>query len=79
MPLEVKSDESWQRVAFAGVETLAYVFAEIHGADRKDCKTEEQDAPLAKYLVAWDRHRHERVAAVLDFTSKNGTLRKSSP
>ena len=34
---------------------------------------------LAHLTSAWNVHRQARVAKVIDFTSKKGTLRKSSP
>jgi 2-polyprenyl-6-methoxyphenol hydroxylase-like FAD-dependent oxidoreductase len=65
-------------MALEDAETLAYALAEIHGPDRKARTATEQDEKLAKCIMGWDKHRHERISKVLDFTTKNGNMRKSS-
>ena len=62
--------------ALEDAETLATTLAESLLPPRKG---EAQDAHL-KYLTSkWDAHRHARLVKVHDFTTKNGTMRKSSP
>lgn len=61
-------------MALEDAETLAYTIAEalvpLPNGD---------PAPLSTLTARWNSHRQARVAKVIDFTSKNGTLRKSSP
>ncbi|KAF4956886.1 hypothetical protein FGADI_3489 [Fusarium gaditjirri] len=65
-------------MAFEDAETLAYVLERIHDAhvthSSSDHKSLSKDT-----LDKWQRHRQDRIVRVMDFTSKNGTLRKSSP
>jgi 2-polyprenyl-6-methoxyphenol hydroxylase-like FAD-dependent oxidoreductase len=59
-------------MAFEDAETLAYVLSRVFAPDFK------LDT-LAKMFQKWQTHRAARIAKVMDFTSKNGNLRKSSP
>lgn len=59
-------------MALEDAETLAYAFARIYADDF-------QQDNLTNTLQQWQKHRVDRVAKVIDFTSKNGKLRKSSP
>ena len=61
-------------MALEDAETLAYTIAEAllplpNG----------EPAPLSLLTERWIKHRHARVAKVVGSTTKNGTLRKSSP
>lgn len=60
-------------MAFEDAETLAYVLASIS----KPAFGDTQD--LARALDKWEQHRRGRINKVIDFTTKNGSLRKSSP
>ncbi|KAK4960871.1 hypothetical protein LTR66_012825 [Elasticomyces elasticus] len=66
-------------MALEDAETLVYVLAEVFADDNAKQVPSAQDQRLAYYMRRWDEHRHARIAKVLDFTTKNGTLRKSSP
>jgi 2-polyprenyl-6-methoxyphenol hydroxylase-like FAD-dependent oxidoreductase len=59
-------------MAFEDAETLAYVLSRVFASD---FKTET----LPTMFEKWQKHRFARIAKVMDFTSKNGSLRKSSP
>jgi hypothetical protein len=59
-------------MAFEDVETLAYVLSRVFALDFK------LDM-LPKIFQKWQTHRAARIAKVMDVTSKNGNLRKSSP
>lgn len=61
-------------IALEDAETLAYTLAEASLP-----LPNGQQPSLSKLTGAWNEHRHARVAKVMDFTTKNGTLRKSSP
>ena len=63
-------------MALEDAETLAYTIAESLTPLRQ---SEDEESKLASLTSKWNAHRHARVARVLDFTTKNGTLRKSSP
>jgi 2-polyprenyl-6-methoxyphenol hydroxylase-like FAD-dependent oxidoreductase len=65
-------------MALEDAETLAYALAEIHGPDRKSRTVEEQHAKLSQCITGWNAHRHERIAKVMQFTTKNGDMRKST-
>lgn len=59
-------------MAFEDAETLAYVLSRVLAPDF--------DAQALSDIVSrWERHRQGRIAKVIDFTTKNGDLRKSSP
>lgn len=60
-------------MAFEDAETLAYVLASIS----KPAFGDTQD--LARALDKWEQHHRGRINKVIDFTTKNGSLRKSSP
>ncbi|KAK6435126.1 hypothetical protein LTR95_008691 [Oleoguttula sp. CCFEE 5521] len=51
----------------------------LYGKNQASALDRADDSYRSRILAQWNRHRHERVAKVLDFTSKNGKLRKSSP
>lgn len=61
-------------MALEDAETLAYTISETLVP-----MPNGQPASLALLTERWNTHRHVRVAKVIDFTTKNGTLRKSSP
>jgi 2-polyprenyl-6-methoxyphenol hydroxylase-like FAD-dependent oxidoreductase len=63
-------------MALEDAETLAYTIAE---ALVPLPSGEVPDWRLMTLSAKWNAHRHERVAKVIAFTTKNGTLRKSSP
>ena len=63
-------------MALEDTETLAYTIAE---SLTPLTQGEDEQSKLASLMSKWNAHRHARVAKVLDFTTKNGTLRKSSP
>ena len=63
-------------MALEDAETLAYTLAETlvplkHG--------EDEQSRLATLTSMWNSHRHARVARVVDFTTKGGAMRKSTP
>ena len=59
-------------MAFEDAETLAYVLSRAFATDF-------QAETLPRMFEKWQTHRNARIAKVMDFTSKNGSLRKSSP
>jgi 2-polyprenyl-6-methoxyphenol hydroxylase-like FAD-dependent oxidoreductase len=59
-------------MAFEDAETLAYTLSRII------IPGPHSGTPL-EILKKWEHHRTKRIAKVMDFTSKNGALRKSSP
>ncbi|KAK9427796.1 hypothetical protein V1505DRAFT_395789 [Lipomyces doorenjongii] len=59
-------------MAFEDAETFAYVLARVLAPDFN-----ANDLP--DVVSKWEHHRHARIAKVVDFTTKNGDLRKSSP
>lgn len=59
-------------MALEDAETLAYVLSRVFAPDF------EMDT-WPTILEKWQEHRLARIAKVMDFTSKNGRLRKSSP
>ena len=63
-------------MALEDAETLAYVFAELAMPVKDD---EGEKSRLVDLTLKWNAHRQARIAKVLDFTTKNGSLRKSSP
>jgi hypothetical protein len=63
-------------MALEDAETLAYVFAELAIPLKSG---EDEDSRITHLTSKWNAHRHARIAKVLDFTTKNGSLRKSSP
>ncbi|KAK6428560.1 hypothetical protein LTR95_015294 [Oleoguttula sp. CCFEE 5521] len=66
-------------MALEDAETLSYALAMIYGARSVSKPEHGEDVDVNRILAQWNDHRHARVAKVLDFTSKNGKLRKSSP
>jgi 2-polyprenyl-6-methoxyphenol hydroxylase-like FAD-dependent oxidoreductase len=60
-------------MAFEDAETLAYVLADFFTPEFGNAK------PLTELIHKWEQHRFSRISRVVDFTTKNGTLRKSSP
>lgn len=65
-------------MAFEDAETLSYVLgrlSDLHLAHPGG----SHKLFAGEILEKWQRHRQDRIVKVLDFTSKNGTLRKSSP
>ena len=67
-------------MAFEDAETLAYTLQRIYDSDLS-APTEVQGHGhlIGDQLGKWQRHRQQRIAKVIDFTTKNGALRKSSP
>lgn len=66
-------------MALEDAETLAYTLAEsLIPPPPKNAKS-TYNSHLISLATAWNTHRQSRVKKVLDFTTKNGTLRKSSP
>ena len=63
-------------MALEDAETLAFAFAEF-AAPLENGKDEH--SRLVDLTSKWNAHRHARISKVLDFTTKNGSLRKSSP
>lgn len=63
-------------MALEDAETLVYVFAELATPLKQG---EDEQSRLMSLTSKWNAHRRARVAKVLDFTTKNGALRKSSP
>jgi hypothetical protein len=61
-------------MALEDAETLAYVLTRLYAPDFSSTKS----AP-ASLMQAWGSHCQRRIANVMDFTTKNGDLRKSSP
>lgn len=61
-------------MALEDAETLAYALPEA-SLPLPDGRRRS----VSKIAAAWNEHRHARVAKVIDFTTKSGTLRKSSP
>lgn len=59
-------------MAFEDAETLGYTLTRIFSSNF-------ESGELVKTLSAWQKHRTDRIANVLAFTTKNGTMRKSSP
>ena len=59
-------------MAFEDAKTLAYVLSRVFALDFKV-------ETLPKIFAQWQIHRNARIAKVIDFTTKNGSLRKSSP
>ena len=66
-------------MALEDAETLAYTLAEGLTPPPSNSGKATGDAQRSAVIAAWNTHRHARVAKVMDFTSKNGSLRKSSP
>ncbi|KAG4277777.1 hypothetical protein FPRO04_07020 [Fusarium proliferatum] len=65
-------------MAFEDAETLSYVLGRL--SDLRLAHPGGSHKLFAgEILEKWQRHRQDRIVKVLDFTSKNGTLRKSSP
>ncbi|KAF4345868.1 salicylate hydroxylase [Fusarium beomiforme] len=65
-------------MAFEDAETLAYVLERIQ--DMHLTSLDGDHKSIADSILGkWQQHRHDRIVKVMDFTSKNGTLRKSSP
>jgi 2-polyprenyl-6-methoxyphenol hydroxylase-like FAD-dependent oxidoreductase len=67
-------------MAFEDAETLAYTLRDILDvqAHHAHMSLEEVKAIRAEKLGIWQRHRLERIAKVLDFTTKNGNQRKAT-
>jgi 2-polyprenyl-6-methoxyphenol hydroxylase-like FAD-dependent oxidoreductase len=59
-------------MAFEDAETLAYVLSRVFASDF-------DSRSLPDIVSRWERHRQGRITKVVDFTTKNGDLRKSSP
>ena len=59
-------------MALEDAETLAYVLSLIYAPDF-------ERSQLSDLLDRWQHHRITRIKKVIDFTDKNGALRKSSP
>lgn len=59
-------------MAFEDAETLAYVLSRVFAPGF-------QTEALPTIFEKWQKHRFARITKVMDFTSKNGSLRKSSP
>jgi 2-polyprenyl-6-methoxyphenol hydroxylase-like FAD-dependent oxidoreductase len=59
-------------MAFEDADTLAYTLSHVFRDDFDWTK-------LSDLITAWEQHRFPRINKVIDFTTKNGTLRKSSP
>lgn len=59
-------------MALEDAETLGFTLARIFSPDF-------QQGRLVETLSAWSRHRADRIAKVVAFTTKNGTMRKSTP
>ncbi|KAF2105103.1 salicylate hydroxylase [Rhizodiscina lignyota] len=59
-------------MALEDASTLAYTLAHSYFPDF-------QRQYLPQLLEAWEKHRMPRLHQVVDFTTKNGNLRKSSP
>ncbi|KAJ4251031.1 hypothetical protein NW762_011681 [Fusarium torreyae] len=65
-------------MAFEDAETLSYVLGRLHNLHLAHPEG-SHELFAGDTLEKWQRHRQDRIVKVLDFTSKNGTLRKSSP
>ncbi|KAK9235883.1 hypothetical protein V1525DRAFT_434239 [Lipomyces kononenkoae] len=59
-------------MAFEDAETLAYVLARVLASDFNANH-------LSDIVSKWEHHRIDRIVKVVNFTTKNGDLRKSSP
>ena len=59
-------------MAFEDAETLCYTLARILSPDATP-------STLSTLVKKWEHHRFDRIAKVIQFTTKNGDLRKSSP
>lgn len=59
-------------MALEDAETLAYTLVRVYAADSASTSLDE-------LFKAWEGHRMARIAKVIDFTTKNGNLRKASP
>lgn len=57
--------------AFEDAETLGYVFSRVFASDFTSDR-------LPEIIFKWEWHRFARIARVIDFTTKNGDMRKSS-
>lgn len=57
--------------AFEDAETLGYVLSRVFASDFSIEK-------LPEIISKWEQHRFARIAKVIDFTTKNGDMRKSS-
>lgn len=57
--------------AFEDAETLGYVLSRVFATDFSFDK-------LPEIITKWEQHRFARIAKVIDFTTKNGDIRKSS-
>ena len=66
-------------MALEDAETLTYALGESLTQPPPNSGKATGDSRRAAVTSAWNAHRHYRVAKVIDFTSKNGQLRKSSP
>ncbi|EWG44915.1 hypothetical protein FVEG_05878 [Fusarium verticillioides 7600] len=65
-------------MAFEDAETLSYVLGRLRDSHLAHAGGSHK-LFAGDILSKWQRHRQDRIVKVLDFTSKNGTLRKSSP
>jgi 2-polyprenyl-6-methoxyphenol hydroxylase-like FAD-dependent oxidoreductase len=73
-------------MAFEDAETLAYALRDVYDIQARSQSSSatsksghvELTAVRAEKLDKWQRHRQERVAKVLDFTTKNGNQRKAT-
>ncbi|MCJ1394007.1 hypothetical protein MMC18_006884 [Xylographa bjoerkii] len=63
-------------MAFEDAETLAYVLGRFYA--RQPPYLAATPPSLATLIHKWEQHRFARVAKVVDFTTKNGTMLKSS-
>jgi len=59
-------------MAFEDAETLAHVL------DRSFSTNFNQAEALPQLIEAWETHRMNRIAQVLEFTTKGGAMRKSN-
>ena len=65
-------------MALEDAETVAYAIAESL-VPLPEEPSGPNPARLGAITSRWNAHRQARIAKVMDFTSKNGTLRMSSP
>ena len=65
-------------MAFEDCETLAYTLSRVQDITMLDALADATSV-IGDQLSKWQKHRQDRIERVLDFTTKNGTLRKSSP
>ena len=64
-------------MAFEDAETLAYTMSRIHEPNPEDL-AKDASVFIGDQVTKWQNHRGERITKVVDFTTKNGNLRKSS-